>query len=104
MDANLPSESAKTKVLSSIKSPSPSLVEAALLIVAIGLFYWFIIQPKKTELANTQINLGKLQEDQTFLAANLQKLRNLVTQLKSSTTELGQLDESLPLDGKSLRV
>ncbi len=81
-----------------------SMIEVVLLIVVIGLFYWFIAKPKIAELSVQQAKLESVQSEQQALAGNLKKLKGLVAQLKSSPDKVKLLDEAMPLHGKTTDV
>lgn len=81
-----------------------SLIEVVLLIVVIGLFLWFIVQPKKAELASQNEILSELQQEEAELSSNLTKLENLVEKLKANPKAVSQLDEALPLTNNTTRI
>ncbi len=76
------------------------LFEVVLLLVIIGLFYWFMVVPKKADLAAASGSLSELQDQQKNLNENKRKLLNLIDSLKSHSKEVAQMDEALPLENK----
>ncbi len=81
-----------------------SLFEVVLLVVACGLFSWFLIFPKKAQVAIKEANLEKYKTEQSKMASNLDNLDRLIKQLKNSSQEVKKLDDALPLNGKTINL
>lgn len=84
-----------------IKSSRNSLFEIVLLIVVCALFSWFIIMPKKAKVQAKKSELAKYAQEQSKMASNLQNFNRLVAELNSHEQEIKNLDDALPLEGKT---
>jgi Tfp pilus assembly protein PilO len=83
---------------------SYSSFEIILLVVVAALVFWFLIQPKRAELADKKTTLTALQKEKTELKSNADRLEKLVKQLKNSKEDVAKLDEMLPLDVRETKV
>ena len=104
MDLNLSKNSSVNFQGKFKSSGSSAAVEITLLVLVSVLFSWFVILPKKAELQSREKELKTLQEQQSQIAGQLETLRRLVQDLKSNQSKVALLDQSLPLDGKILRL
>jgi Tfp pilus assembly protein PilO len=75
-----------------------------LLILIIGLFYWFVVQPKKNEKKAHQLVLVQAQEQQAKLSSQLRILEELIAELRSHSKDVEKLDEALPLEMNNIRL
>lgn len=103
MDIKMPNNLSGSQTMGYLKASSHSLFEVFLLIIFIGLFYWFIVMPKKHTLDTVSQQLSKTQQDQKALAASVDKLRDLIAQLHAHYQDFDRLDQALPLDGSAIR-
>jgi Tfp pilus assembly protein PilO len=87
-----------------MKKSTVSTAEIIGLLILIGLFYWFIFQPKSSAVNAQQVVLEELQAQEKDSAENLQKLQNLVRDLQKYSKEVELLDEALPLNGKVVNL
>jgi len=74
-----------------------------LLIVVSALFTWFIILPKRSDLALKQEALAVIKKQESEIAGQLARLQELVDSLNASEKEIELLDQSLPLNGRITR-
>lgn len=74
--------------------------EMFLLLAVCGLFYWFVVLPKRSALADKQSQLTQLQDQQKQMETSLATFKNLVKDLDSHSKEVSDLDYALPLDGR----
>jgi len=81
-----------------------SLFEVALLILICGLLTWFVVLPKKAEVDAKQKELDQVKQTQSQVADNLASLQKLAADLKSHPTEVSELDQALPLDGRNINI
>lgn len=77
------------------------LVEGVLLLIAGVLFFWFVILPKQAEVQKRQDALTKIEAEEVKMADSLAKLQAMVKQLQTSSKEISQLDQAIPLDSKT---
>ena len=86
------------------KSAQNALVEVVLLIVVCGLFTWFIILPKKAEISAKNASLAKVVEQESTVSGDLAKLQSMIQTLNSSSNQVADLDQALPLDGNTVNL
>jgi Tfp pilus assembly protein PilO len=94
----------KVEITSAPKTVQTSFIEVGILLVVIGLFYWFILSPKLQSLALAKEEQKQLQEKQANSAKELKTLQELVVQLDNNKEYVDKLDQALPLDNKALRL
>lgn len=87
-----------------VRSSRNSVFEAVLLLVVCGLFYWFIISPKMTAVAEQKVNLAQAQTEKDNISGTVSDLKKMVGQLSANAKEISALDEAMPLDAKILRL
>lgn len=104
MDIELPKTIPKLKISPALVRSKSTWAEVFLLLIVIFLGYWFLVSPKKAEVATQDNQLQDLQKQEVDLEKNLDTLRLLANELKTHTTQLGQLDEGLPLSGNSTEL
>lgn len=95
---------AKSSMVSSLRTSSHSLFEALVLIAVIILFYIFVISPKQAQLAAQTNNLDKLKTERQVLSQNVDKMKELINQMKDSPENIRHLDETLPLGGSAISL
>ncbi len=94
----------KVEITALPKAAQTSFIEVVVLIVIIGLFYWFMVLPKAASLQTQTKAYEAAQKRQQSSAHELKNLESLISQLKSSQKEVVRLDEALPLDGKTTKL
>lgn len=77
-----------------------NLFEIILLLVVIGLFYWFVVSPKSAELDAASATLTKLQTDQKNVESQKAELSALIQKMQENKSDIEKLDEGLPFEGK----
>ncbi len=95
---------AKSSLKPKAGSQRNSIMESVLMVAIIGLFWWFVVLPKKAEIATSQASLATLRGQESQMATTLKTLRQLVPQLNANQQQVQQLDEALPLDGNVIRL
>ena len=80
-----------------------TITEVIFLLILIGLFYWFVVQPKTASVKaqNEQLSQANLEKEQ--IQKNLADLNKSITVLESNQTDIKYLDEALPLDSRSTK-
>lgn len=86
------------------KKNQVSLIEMVLLIVIIGLFYFFVVSPKNAELATVTTKVDALKLEQSKIESQKKALEGFIKDMKSSPEAIARLNEALPLNGKVLAV
>ncbi len=86
------------------KKNQVSLIEMVLLIVIIGLFYFFVVSPKNAELATVTTKVDSLKQEQSKIESQKKILEGFIRDMKSNPDSIARLNESLPLNGKVLTV
>jgi Tfp pilus assembly protein PilO len=86
------------------KSSRNSLFEVGLLVIICVLFFWFVVLPKKAEVAQKNAALTKALAQQTLVDGELSTLQNLIASLPSNADNLTQLSQAMPLDGNTVRL
>lgn len=81
-----------------------SLIEIILLVIVGALFVWFIILPKKAQVDAKKADLAKMQDEQSQVVDKLTALQKLSDILTAHPKEVSELDEAIPLDGKTLHL
>lgn len=84
-----------------LKSTQFSVFEAALLLIFIGLFYWFIVSPKQAKVALLDENLQKLEVEYEKQNTQVEDLKKSIKVLNSHPKEIEFLDEALPIDSRA---
>ena len=84
-----------------IQSPNSTLLTIVLLAVVCALFGFFMVLPKKSEVAVKYSQLQKLTTQNAGITSQLNKLNELVGILQSHPQDVKELDEALPLNGKT---
>ncbi len=87
-----------------LASPNNPVVEIILLIIVGVLFFWFIILPKQSAVAEQKTQLDALKAQEVETSTNLLSLQNLVAQLNSDKQDVGYLDQAIPLRGDSINL
>lgn len=75
-----------------------------MLVVFIGLFYWYVISPKAASLHEAQSQLVSAQQTRSELIGSIAKLQTLIKQLREHYIDIDRLDEALPLTGSGIRT
>jgi Tfp pilus assembly protein PilO len=83
-----------------LKSTQFSVFEAALLLIFIGLFYWFIVSPKQAKVAMLNENLQKLEAEYEKQNIQVEDLKKSIKVLNSHPKEVAFLDEALPISSR----
>lgn len=86
------------------KSFRNPMVEVVLLLIACGLFYWFMIMPKNAEIGKQKEVLSQAQEEKEKISSTVNDLKKMVAKLSSNSKEITDLDEAMPLSAKALRL
>lgn len=104
--SNMDLHLSKNNFTAPIKNPATqhTVFEAILLLLIIGLFYWFIILPKKGELNNLRSSYTQLQQDQAKLDTNKANLLAAISDVKEHSQQVSEMDEALPLDGRVTKL
>jgi len=79
-----------------------SLYEVVLLVIAIILFYIYVLAPKSRSLNEQKNQLAQLQNQQRQWEDSLKSLQKLALDLANGKTKIVNLDEALPLSDKSI--
>ncbi len=105
MEFQIHKKSPQVPLVSSIKRRTQNnLVEVVLLVLVIGLFFWFIVIPKKANLVVKQQRAAELRVEEGKLSGDLAQLKALVEELKANSNNVAKLDEALPLTQNTARV
>ena len=78
--------------------------EAVLILVIIILGSWFVVNPKRIAVNAKSGQLESLKSKLGDLQQNVDALSGLVSQLGTQTQQVAQLDEALPLQGRSVEL
>ena len=78
--------------------------EVILLIIIVGLFYWFIVLPKKSSVDDLGSQYKTLQDQQALLLGNKEKLAKAIADMKSHPQMVKEMDEALPLDNRVTKL
>jgi Tfp pilus assembly protein PilO len=81
-----------------------TLFEVILLLIIIGLFYWFIIIPKQSSLETLNNQYDKLNLEQGTLQENKDRLTKAIADMQSHPQEVAYMDEALPLDNRVTKL
>ncbi len=84
-----------------IQSP---LFQAVLLIIAIVIFWWFILSPKYNQVSTKRAELASVQSQQSSLENDQEELNKLIDKLESSDAQIKLLDEALPLSNRPTQI
>lgn len=76
------------------------LVEGVLLVAAIGLFFNFLLMPKRHALSEQQAVLGQLTAQNDGIQKNRTDLDALISKMKAAKQDLSTLDDALPLNSR----
>ncbi|MFA5991441.1 MAG: hypothetical protein WC794_04310 [Candidatus Doudnabacteria bacterium] len=85
------------------KSFRNPMIEVVLLLIACGLFYWFMIMPKSAEITKQKAILSQTQADEKKIAGTVAELKKMVAKLSVNPKEIANLEEAMPLNGNVLR-
>ena len=77
-----------------------SFVEITLLALIMVLFYWFVISPKRTELADLNVKLDGLKGEFSKIEGQKKELERSIDAMNANRDKIAKLDEALPLEGK----
>ena len=103
MSVNLP-QNINLSVPPQIKNYQNYIIEIVLLIIAAALFYFFLITPIQGKISLKQDNLAKIQTEEAKISDTLSKLEKMVREVKNHPQEIAQLDQAIPLDGKTPKL
>lgn len=78
--------------------------EIGLLIIVIGLFYWFIVMPKKAAVETLQTQYQTLSQQQATVKENKKKLATAIAEMKAHPQEVAIINEALPLDNRVTKL
>jgi Tfp pilus assembly protein PilO len=84
-----------------IQSSRNSLFEVLLFIIVCGLFFWFIVLPKKSEVDGKATDLAQYTDQESKVADSLKTFNSLVQQLSDNSAAITKLDDAIPLRGKT---
>jgi Tfp pilus assembly protein PilO len=89
-----------------LKKPSSQgkIFEAVLLLIIAILFYFFMVGPKRGELAAADAQYQTLQSQQNGLANTKAQLQKAISDLNSHPQEVADMDEALPLDNRVTKL
>lgn len=77
--------------------PRNYIIEAVLLLIVCGLLVWFIVLPKKAEVASRNEDFAKLEVQKSKIKSESDELNKLIQKLNVSEKEIKDLDTALPL-------
>ncbi len=78
------------------------MIEVVLLLVACGLFYWFIIAPKNSQIDQQNKILSEIQAEEQKISGTVADLKTMVRQLSDNPKQISDLEEAMPLNAKTL--
>ncbi|MCL5666276.1 MAG: type 4a pilus biogenesis protein PilO [Patescibacteria group bacterium] len=102
METPLPKNFSMPKVTLSpaLKKSGHSLMEVVLLLVVIGLGYWYLVSPKAAGLEAQRVKRDALVKERDKISGDLDTLRSLVSKLNAHKADVEKLDDALPLNSK----
>ncbi len=103
MSVNLP-KNINLSVPPQIRNYQNYIIEIVLLAVAAALFYFFLITPLQAKISLKQDNLAKIQAEEAKISDSLSKLQKMIREMKSHPQEIAELDQAIPLDGKTPKL
>lgn len=103
MDINFP-KSTNLGLPGQMKPYRNPLIEITLLVIVSVLLGWFLILPKRAEIAAARVQLASVESEESQTAGKLANLQKLVQTLESSQAQIKDLDQALPLDGNILKL
>lgn len=80
------------------------IFQAALILIVLVLFSWFILKPWLSKSLDTRAQLNSAQDQLDSIEADQRELNRLVSELQSSPDEVALVDEALPLNGRVSKV
>lgn len=86
------------------KSAQSVMFELVLLLVMIGLVFYYLLSPKLHELGDRKAQYSKLQAENKKIEEQVRIFDGLVDKMKSEPEKISVLDEALPLDPKFSRL
>ncbi len=105
MNFNLPKSSAKESATSvEVRSFKSTNIQILAVLIFIALFFWFMIKPKRAELAEKRAELAVLVKERGTIQAQTASLKGLIAKMGKFPAELAMLDEALPLDSRRTKV
>lgn len=104
MDIKLPTTLPKVKLNPSLSKAKVGWGEVALLVIIIGVVFWFLILPKNSEVKSEHQQLEALSARTVEIQGQAAVLKNLVDSLSASGKDVEKLDEGLPLTGRTTRL
>ncbi|MCL5008904.1 MAG: type 4a pilus biogenesis protein PilO [Patescibacteria group bacterium] len=81
-----------------------SLTEVVLLLIMIGLFYWYMVMPKQASLKAAQAQITQLTTDKSNIQGQIDSLNSSIKTLSSSKSSIADMDEALPLDSRTTKL
>lgn len=79
-------------------------VQIVLLLIVIGLFSWFIVKPKYSQMMSNKAQLAEANQRLVKITDDERELNKMVDELRSSSKQVELLDEALPLNGRISKV
>jgi Tfp pilus assembly protein PilO len=106
MNLNLTKNNVKYGVASvnSVAQSNRSIFEAILLVVVAVLLYFFIVQPKLSELREKQTTMDGLESEKQTLISKRKQMEEQIATLRSHSSDIKRLDEAMPLDGRETKA
>lgn len=80
------------------------VVEASLLVVMGVLFWWFLVIPKQAAVSQQKSQLASLQNQAGQISAAAGTFQELVQKLNQNQASVADLDQALPLEGRTPEV
>ncbi len=82
-----------------------TLIEVVIVLVAAGLFYWYLLSPKAAEVKVAHQRLAQVEQEAATLTEKKAQLDALLKQLKlNEKDEIPKLNEALPLEPQISRL
>lgn len=81
-----------------------TFTEVILLLIMIGLFYWYMVSPKQAVLAEKKAQIAKLTDDKSKIDGEINGLKDSLKVLSGNKTEIAEMDEALPMDSRTTKL
>jgi Tfp pilus assembly protein PilO len=87
-----------------IRSNQNSILEITLLLIIAGVFYYFLVSPKKAEIETKNATIVSLEAQSKLYTVDNDKIKKLSADLKKNRENFKKLDQALPLNSKITSV
>jgi len=81
-----------------------TFTEVILLLVMIGLFYWYMVAPKQAVLAEKKAQIAKLTDDKSKIDGEIKGLKDSLAVLSGNKSKIAEMDEALPMDSRTTKL